>query len=162
VSELAAHADATTKATQLRLGAVEPLFGVEEGDLKPIAKKLRGQQSLALKLFATKNSDALYLAGLIADASQMTKKQLNEWANSATWHMIAGYSVTWVASEHADALELACRWIDSKKELVAIAGWSTLSALAATVPDDSLSMPAWQELLDRCVQQVAVALNRVR
>src|SRR5262245_61988276 len=87
---LAALGSASTRKTLIRHGAPEPLFGVRIGDLKPLQKKLKGQQELALKLYATKNSDAMYLAGLIADGSKMTRRQLDQWVAGATWHMLAG------------------------------------------------------------------------
>lgn len=162
LQELATLGNAATKRTFLRHGAKEPLFGVRVGDLKPLAKKLKGQQKLAMQLYATKNSDAMYLAGMIANGSQMTAKQLDQWANKATWHMIAGYTVPWVASEHPDALEVALRWIDSPKELIAIAGWGTLAGIACMVSDDKLPLKQYQTLLDRCAKQLRGSPNRVR
>lgn len=162
MQELAAKANPTAKRTYLRHGAVEPLYGVRIGDLKPLQKQLKGQQQLALELYATRNSDAMYLAGLIADGSKMTRKQLDQWAAGATWHMIAGCSVPWVTAEHPAAVAIALKWIDSKKELIATAGWATLCAVAATVPDDALPIPALSELLDRVAATISAAPNRVR
>ena len=90
MQELCSKGSPATKKTHVRHGAPEPLFGVKVGDLKPMQKKLKGQQQLALELYATKNSDAMYLAGLIADGSVMTRKSLDQWAKEATWHSIAG------------------------------------------------------------------------
>ncbi|HTF24502.1 MAG TPA: DNA alkylation repair protein [Candidatus Limnocylindria bacterium] len=59
--------------------ATERMFGVSIADLKVIAKTIKGQQALACELYETGNLDAMYLAGLVADGSQMTKKQLNGW-----------------------------------------------------------------------------------
>lgn len=160
--ELAAKATPSTKKTHLRHGAVEPLFGVRVGDLKPLQKKLKGDQALALDLYATGNSDAMYLAGLIADGSKMTKKQLAQWVAGATWHMIAGYTVPWVAAEHPQAVSIAKKWIDSKKELVATAGWATLSAVAATVGDDDLPVAELTRLLGRVAKTIKTSPNRVR
>lgn len=162
MKELASAATPQTKKTYLRHGAVEPIFGVKVGDLKPLQKKLKGEQKLAIELYATKNSDAMYLAGLIADGSKMTKRQLDQWANGATWHMIAGSTVPWVASEHPQAVTIACKWIDSKKELVATAGWSTLSSVAALVADELLPVDIYSELLDRVAVQISGSPNRVR
>lgn len=160
--DLAAKATPSTKRTLLRHGAVEPIFGVRIGDLKPLAKELKGQQQLALDLYATKNSDAMYLAGLIADGSKMTAKQLNQWATTATWHMISDYTVPWVAAEHPKAISIATKWIDSKKELVASAGWGTLASVAATTPDDELPITELSKLLDRVARSIHGAANRVR
>lgn len=162
MQELASKATASTKKTMLRHGAVEPLFGVRIGDLKPLEKKLKGQQELALELYATKNSDAMYLAGLIADGSKMSKKQLELWVKEATWHMIAGCTVPWVASDHPQAIAMASKWIDSKKELVATAGWATLSSVVCVCPDAELPIDELSELLDRIVLKLHSSANRVR
>jgi 3-methyladenine DNA glycosylase AlkD len=162
MSELAAKANANHKRTYLRHGAVEPLFGVRISDLKLLHKKLKGRQDLALELYATKNTDAMYLAGLIADGAQMTPRQLDQWAAGATWHMIAGSTVPWVAAEHPRAIEIARKWIDSPKELVATAGWATLGSVVATVPDEELPIGELGALLDRCVKEIKSAPNRVR
>ena len=120
------------------------------------------KQALALELYATGNSDAMYLAGLIADGSKMTRQQLDQWATGATWHLIAGCSVAWVAAEHPQAVEVAEKWIGSPKELVATAGWSTLGAIAATSPDDQLPITKLGGLLERCAKTIKQAPNRVR
>jgi 3-methyladenine DNA glycosylase AlkD len=159
---LAEKANPQTKKTLLRHGAVEPLFGVRIGDLKPLQKQLKGEQEVALQLYATGNSDAMYLAGLVADGAKMTRQQLDEWARQARWHMIAGCTVPWVAAEHPDAVPIAVDWIDAPEELVATAGWSTLSAVVATVPDDRLPIKQLSKLLDRCAKTIHKSANRVR
>ena len=116
-------------------------FGVSMADLKIIAKSIKGQQALACELFDTGNLDAMYLAGMVADGSQMTKKQLNQWAEAtANLHMISEYSVPWVTIENPDAHDLATQWIKSKKEHVASSGWATYSGLVATKPDAELDL----------------------
>lgn len=162
MQELEARGNPAIKKTIMRHGAPEPLFGVKIGDLKPLQKMLKGQQQLAMELYATKNHDAMYLAGLIADGSKMTQKQLDQWAKGSTWHMISGYSVPWVASEHPDAIEIAKKWIDSPKELVATSGWSTLSSVVAIRSDDELPISEIGELLVRCVKTMKPSPNRVR
>lgn len=162
MQELATRATPSTKKTYLRHGAVEPVFGVKVGDLKPLQKKLKGQHDLAMQLYATKNSDAMYLAGLVADGSRMTRKQLDQWVAGATWHMIAGYSVPWVASEHPDGFAIATKWIGASRELTALAGWSTLAALVSFTPDDQLPIKEVKQLLARVAKTIHTEQNRVR
>ena len=154
MSALANLGSEQTKKVLLRHGAVEPFFGVKVGELKPLAKQLKGQQSLALELFATGNGDAQYLAGMIADGAQMTGAQLNAWAKTASWAMISGNTVAWVASEHADGLALALKWIDSSAVQTARSGWATLASLAVTRPDDALPIDVFARLLDRVVDEI--------
>lgn len=162
MQQLERRGDPQTKKTFVRHGAPEPLFGVRVGDLKSLQKKLKGEQALALELYATGNSDAMYLAGLIANGALMTKTQLDQWAKQATWPMLADYAVAWVAAEHPQAVPLASKWIDSKRELVASAGWSTLAAVAATIKDDALPLATLDKLLERVEQTINSAANRVR
>ena len=162
MSELAAKGSDSIKRILLKHGAKEPFFGVKVADLTPIHKKLKGDQALALKLYATGNADAQYLAGMIADGATMTPAQLQQWADTANWNMIAGFTVPWVASEHPDGFALAVKWIDSKNESVAVSGWKTLSALAAIVPDDQLPVKKFSALLDRVAKTMSTAPDDVR
>lgn len=68
--------DEQTENTLMRHGAKEPLFGVKVQDLKKILKKTKKNRELSLALYATGNSDAMYLAGLMADEKQITEEQL--------------------------------------------------------------------------------------
>lgn len=143
-----------TRKTFRRHGAVEPFFGVKVGDMKPLAKQLKGQQALALKLFATKNADAQYLAGLIADGVKMTKAQLNTWARTATWGMVSGSPVAWVATEHPAGLELALKWVEAKNNRVRHAGWAALGGWVTVRPDEESSISVFNKLLNRVVRDV--------
>ena len=50
----------------------ENVFGVSIADLKVIAKGIKGEQALACALYDTGKMEAMYLAGLVADGTQMT------------------------------------------------------------------------------------------
>ncbi len=162
MAALEAMGSESVKRLWIKHGAKEPFFGVKIGDLKPLAKKLKGEQTLAIELFATGNGDAQYLAGMIADGRAMTAKQLQAWADTAAWDMISGTIVPWVASEHPEGFALALKWIDSKNEQVARAGWNTLGAIAATVPDDVLPIAQYGKLLDRVAKTMKTAPDDAR
>lgn len=151
-----------TRNTLIRHGATDNVYGVSIADLKIIAKRIKGEQNLALELYASGNVDAMYLAGIVADGSQMTKKQLEDWAKSAPCPMIAEYTVPGVAVESSHARSLALQWIKSKNELVAACGWCTYSGIVATTADEELDLEAIAELLDQIVAQMESATNRVR
>lgn len=159
---LADKASATTKKTLLRHGAKEPLFGVRIGDMKPMVKQIKGDQKLALQLYATGNSDAMYLAGLVADGRKMTRAQVESWAEEATWHMISGTTVPWVAAEHPEGMDMALQWIDAPKENLAVAGWGTLCNLVTTTPDEKLPVKQLEVLLKRIVKTLKSSPDNVR
>jgi 3-methyladenine DNA glycosylase AlkD len=143
--------------------AGKPMFGVSIADLKVIAKTIKGQQALACELYKTGNLDAMYLAGMVADGSQMTADQLNAWAEGAAGlQMISEYTVPWVAVENAQGREMAMQWMKSKKEHVASSGWCTYSGLLATKADADLDLTEIEGLLDTVVKGIGGAQNRVR
>jgi 3-methyladenine DNA glycosylase AlkD len=150
------------KKVLINHGAKEPFFGVSVGDLKNIQKKIKVNYQLALDLYDTGISDAMYLAGLIADDAQMTKKDLQHWVDQAYWYMLSEYTVPWVTAGSNHGLEMALTWIKSKNEGVAAAGWSTLSSLVATKDDDDLDLGQIKELLDRVGKTIHQQPNRVR
>ena len=162
MSELAALGRESIKKVLLKHGAKEPFFGVRIGDLKPLQRKLKGEQDLALQLYATNISDAQYLAGMIADGTKMTAAQIQKWAETAAWKMVGTTIVPWVASEHPDGFKLALKWIDSPQEAVACSGWHTLGALAATVPDEKLPVKEFSALLDRVPRELPSSPDDVR
>ena len=148
--------------TYLSHGETGEMFGVRAADLKLIAKSIKGEQDLACELYATGNYDAMYLAGLVADGSQLTKKQLQEWVKAAKWRWVSEYVVPWVASESKHGRELALKWIDAKKEHVIAAGWSTYSGLVALLPDDDLDLGEIKSLLKRVETDIDKAPDRAR
>jgi len=143
-------------------GADGDMFGVKVGDLKKVLRKIKGDQQLAMELWDTNNSDAMYLAALVADGGQMTKKQLDAWAKSAWWHMLSEWSVPFVAAEHKDAFGLAKKWMKSRKASIASTGWCTYSQAISVRPDDELDLDEIKELLKYVEQNIANAPNKVR
>lgn len=162
MAALKAKGSEQIKRILTRHGAPASLLGVRIGDMKPIAKQIKGDQALALELYATGIGDAQYLAAMVADGRRMTAKELQTWAQTASWDMISGFAIAWVASENPAGFKLASKWIDSKNEHTARAGWSTLGAIAAITPDADLPIAAYGKLLDRAAKSIHGAPDNVR
>ena len=153
---------AQTRKTFERHGAPDNFFGVKVADLKVIAKQIKGNQDLACELYDTGNADAMYLAGIVADGSQMKKKQLDDWAKAAPWHMVSEYTVPGVTNESPFARDLATKWIKSKKEHIAACGWSTYAGVVALTPDDELDLKEVDSLLEQVETSIEKSRGRVR
>jgi 3-methyladenine DNA glycosylase AlkD len=164
MAELKSKGSEKTRRTYARHGMPEDrMFGVSIADLKIIAKRIKGQQELACNLYETGNLDAMYLAGLVADGSQMTRKQLDAWATGAQgMTMISEYTVPWVAVESPHARDLAMKWIRSKHEHIASCGWCTYAGIVATTADEALDLAEIRDLLNTIVKEIDGAQNRVR
>lgn len=161
LARLEALGTAQTKKTLARHGAKEPFFGVKIGDMKPIVKEIRADHALALGLYDTGNSDAMYFAGLIAEPEKMTKKDLERWVKRAPWSMIGECTVPWVAAEGRFGWELGLEWIDSKSETTVCAGWSTLACVLSLRDDADLDLDGIRSLLDRIARTIRDQPGRV-
>jgi 3-methyladenine DNA glycosylase AlkD len=164
VANLRSKASEKTRAILIRHGSdADRTLGVSVADMKAIAKGLKGQQELALKIYATGFLEAMYLAGMVANGAKMSKKELEGWAKGAHgMQMIAEYTVPWVAVESAHGRELAIEWIGSKTEHIATSGWCTYSGLVATNADDALDLAEIEGLLKKISTDIHKAPNRAR
>lgn len=145
----------------LKHGVGEPCYGVKIGDLQPLRKRVKMNYTLALELWESGVHDARYLAGLIADDTQMTLDDLQRWVETASG-VLAGTTVPSVAAGSAHGFSLARRWIDSESERVAAAGWATWSGLVALKADADLDVAELQRLLERVQKSIPTAPNDVR
>jgi 3-methyladenine DNA glycosylase AlkD len=163
MAQLEAMGSAQTVKTFVNHGApADKMYGVKVGDMKTIVKKVKKNHELSLELYRTGNSDAMYLAGLIADEKKITKDDLREWAKGAYWYMLSEYTVAWIAAESRFGWEMGLEWIESDQEFVADAGWATLGNVVSLTSDDDLDFAKLQELMQRVEKTIHQAPNRVR
>lgn len=171
MKELEALGSEQTKKVLMRHGARDPFFGVKVADMKKLLSKVKkankadgkdGLHKLALELYATGNSDAMYMAAFMIDPLQITKDELNEWVEGAYWYMISDYPVPWTASGSPFGWELAMEWMESDNQFIASAGWATVSSIMSITRDENLDKEALSKLMDRAKNEVHTAKNRVR
>jgi len=147
---------ASYKKTLFNHGVKEPCFGVKIADLKEIRKQIKKDYQLALDLYDTGIYDAMYLAGLIADDERMTKEDLQDWVAKANCGPLCGAT----GSNHG--WELALEWIDSKRDLTAVAGWASLSSLVSVKDDAALDLDELKRLLHRVASTIHHSPDIVR
>src|SRR5687768_952776 len=87
------------KRIMMNHGIKEPIYGVKVEELKKHQKRIKKNYRLSLDLYDTGVYDAMYLAGLVADESKMTKKDLKGWLAKATSDALCGHVVATVAAD---------------------------------------------------------------
>jgi 3-methyladenine DNA glycosylase AlkD len=142
-------------------GARDPMFGVKIEHLKKVQKRVKEDYQLALDLYDTGIYDCMYLAGLIADSERMSKKDLQKWVDGASMPLCTS-TVAGVAAEGPFGRDIALKWIDSKKENIAAAGWATLGFVVALKDDTDLDLGEIKRLMDRVKTTIHKQPNRVR
>jgi 3-methyladenine DNA glycosylase AlkD len=143
-------------------GVREPFFGVPIGELKKIQKRIKKDYRLALDLYDTGNYDAMYLAGMIADDERMSRADLQQWVEKAYGGALPGATVPGVAAGSPHGWEMALKWIESKKPMIAAAGWATLSAIVSVKADAELDLAELKRLLKRVEREIKSSPDAVR
>lgn len=151
-----------TRNIYIKHGAPEGFYGVKVSDLKTIVKKVKTNHQLALELFDTGNSDAMYLAGLIADSNQFTEETFLKWAKNAGWYMISEYSVAWNLAESPLCIGVCLKWIDSNDALLQETAWAALGCRLAYISNDSIDIKVQSILLNRVEENIHTSLNRTK
>lgn len=162
MQELEALGKERLKKMYMSNGAVEPLFGVATGEMKPIAKKIKHDQALAEQLYATGNYDAMYFAGVIADPKAMTEADFERWIDAAYFYMISDFVVAVTLSETDIAQEVADKWIASGEELKMSAGWSCYCWLLGRLPDSKFSESKLAGMLEQVQRTIHDAPERAK
>jgi 3-methyladenine DNA glycosylase AlkD len=146
----------------LNHGVKEPVYGVKIEEMKKIQKKVKKDYKLAMDLYDTGIYDAQYMAGLIADETKMTPRDLKRWLATGNCTTLCGFAVAWVAAESPHGHDLAMEWIDSKDENTAQTGWATLSSYVSITDDSKLDLAELKKLLERVGQSIHKAPDNVR
>jgi 3-methyladenine DNA glycosylase AlkD len=162
MKELEALGKESLKKRYINNGAHEPLFGVATGAMKPLAKKIKKNQPLAEKLYATGNYDAMYFAGIIADPMIMTEADFERWIDGAYFYMLSDYVVAVTLSETNIAQEVADKWIASGDELRMSAGWSCYCWLLGSRKDSEFSESKIARMLDQVEKTIHDAPERTK
>lgn len=144
-------------------GAGDNQFGVKTGDIRKLAKKIKTNHELALKLWKTGNIDAQLLAILIMNPKNLSARQLDTMVREARFAWVADWLNAYIVKEQAPAEKEALRekWMKDRDGWAARAGWHlTASKVSKGGPDaDGLDLAA---LLDRIEKELPKARPEVQ
>lgn len=132
LAELAGLDDPKARAVNERHGDDH---GVHLGKLRALAKRLKTQQELAGRLWATDDTAARLLAILVCRPKAFTRDELDAMVRAARAPKVHDWLVNYVVkkSPHAEALRTA--WIDDPDPAVASAGWALTTERVAKKPE---------------------------
>ena len=155
LAELAALDDARIREVNERHGDDH---GVNLGELRALAKRLKTRHDLARELWETGDSAARLVAILICRPKAFERDELDAMLRSARAPKVHDWLVGYVVkkSPHVESLRLA--WIDDPDPVVASAGWALTTDRVAKSPD-GLDLPG---LLDTVEAEMKDAPDRLQ
>lgn len=141
-----------------RNGASDALFGVQLGDLRKLAARIKSDHPLALALWDTGIVDARLLAILLLQPKKLSREEMERMLRSIDFAQVADWFNVYVAKHHPDRDALREKWIGDEHPWAARAGWSLTAERIAGQPA-GLELPA---LLDRLEAEMADAAPEVQ
>jgi 3-methyladenine DNA glycosylase AlkD len=142
----------------VKAGAPDNQFGVQLGDIRALAKKLKTNHELALELWDTGNVEAQHLATLIIKPQSLSADQLDTLTRSTTCPRVADWLNAYVVAKHPERESLREKWMKAKDRWAARAGWN-LTASRVSNDADGLDLSA---LLDRIEKEMPKAKPEVQ
>jgi 3-methyladenine DNA glycosylase AlkD len=145
LSELKAAGNETVRARNRKRRAGDNQYGVQLGDIRTIAKKIKTNYDLAVSLWETGNIDARLLAILLFKPATLSADDVDRMVRSADFMQVADWLNAYIVKKHPDNETLRRKWMNDIDPLASRAGWNLTAERVAKNPE-GLNIP---ELLDR-------------
>lgn len=145
LAELKTLGNEKVRARNKKLGADDNHFGVQMGDIRKVAAKIKTDHGLALELWKTGNLDARLLAILVLKLKDLSAEELEGMVRSARFAWLADWLNSYVVKVHPDREQLRVKWMADDDPWAARAGWSLTAGRISKSPE-GIDLPA---LLDR-------------
>lgn len=131
LQELRAAGTEKKRASAVRVGIpMENACGVSVGDIRTLAKALKGRPELAQPLWDTAVHEARVLATMVADPQTIRRTDIERWLRDVVSWDLCDHLCGNLIRHRADAPNLIRRWIGSPKLYVRRAAFATIAELA--------------------------------
>lgn len=158
LAQLKSLGDDALRKYNTKAGAPDNQFGVKLGDIRALAKKVKTDHELALKLWDTGNVEAQHLATLIIKPKSLSADELDTMTRSTTCERVADWLNAYVVAQHPEKDSLREKWMKDKDRWAARAGWN-LTASRVNKDADDVDPAA---LLDRIEKEMPKAKPEVQ
>ena len=129
MKELRKAGTAQNRKVYARHGVAGEMFGVSYANLGKLQKRIKQDDALARRLWASGNHDARVLAAKVADPDALKSGELDGWARELDNYVVTD-AFSQLAARSPFAAKKIEKWTKSKKEWVGRAGWTMLAIRA--------------------------------
>ena len=158
LARLKSMGDDARRKHNTKSGAPDNQFGVQLGDIRATAKKIKTDHELALELWDTGNVEAQLLATLILKPKSLSADELDTMTRSTTCAQVAEWLNAYVVAQQSEKEALREKWMKDKDRWAARAGWH-LTAGRVNKDAGGLDLSA---LLDRIEKEMPKAQPEVQ
>jgi 3-methyladenine DNA glycosylase AlkD len=138
-------------------GAGDDVYGVSFANLEKVRNQIGRDTDLAQLLWDSGNEDARSLATMISTPEAMSEEELDAWAESITYPVLADLFARNIVSLSPFGQSRMDAWIDSDLDLTRQVGWNLLAIQA--VQEDTLPDRHFELYLGKIEQDIHEAGN---
>ncbi|MCX5688529.1 MAG: DNA alkylation repair protein [Planctomycetota bacterium] len=158
LAQLEAKGDEARRKHNTKAGAPDNQFGVKLGEIRTIAKMVKADHAMAVKLWETGNVDAQLLATLLLKPKSLSAQDIDAMTRTTTCAQVADWMNGYVVAEHPEKEALRVKWMKDKDRWALRAGWH-FTASRVNKGADGLDLAA---LLDRIEKELPKAKPEVQ
>ena len=141
-------------------GSGDNLFGVSFANLGKLQKEIKKDHELAAKLWETGNIDAQTLATMIADPSEFSENDADNWVSDISYYMLVDVFVSNLIRKTTYAKTKMENWIRSADEWTGRAGWQLLAHIA--MQDKNLEDNYFENYISEIEKRIHDSKNRTK
>jgi len=158
LAKLESLGDAARRKHNIKAGAPDNQFGVKLGDIRTLAKSIKADHALALKLWETGNVEAQLLATLLMNPKLLSAAELDALTRTTSFAQVADWLNAYIVPQHPENEALRIKWMKDKDRWAARAGWNlTASRVNKGTADFDLAA-----MLDRIEKELPKAKPEVQ
>lgn len=131
LSTLESHGNDARRKHNAKAGAPDNQFGTPMGEIRALAKKIKSDHTLALRLWKTGNVEAQLLATLIMNPQELSEAEVDGLVRSVAFAYVADWLLGYVVSKHPASETLRRKWMEDKDPWAARAGWGLTASRVA-------------------------------
>ena len=143
LKQLQAAGSERKRAAAIRVGIpMDKAYGASVGDVRLIARALKGRHELAQPLWATGVHEARVLATMLADPKTITRGVIERWQRDIVSWDLCDHLCGNLVRHRADAAQLVRRWVGSPSLYVRRSAFAVIAELAVhgkDIDDDTLA-----------------------
>jgi len=176
LAQLKALGNEKVRARNHRLGAGDDQYGVQMGDIRKLALKIKADHALGLALWETGNLDARLLAILLISPDDLSAAEVDKMVKAAAVPQLADWLNAYIVVKHKDKEPLREKWMKAKDPYAARAGWNLTAQRVARQPEGldiegllkriesemGKAPEAAQWTMNSCLAQIGIAFPALR
>jgi 3-methyladenine DNA glycosylase AlkD len=151
------------KKIYLNHGADIELFGVSVANLKKVAKTLKNNHDVGMKLLYSGNADAIYLSQWVVDPKKLTIGDYEKILDSTNYYMIIESTIAPLVARNPEiAFDCLYKWIDSDQHRYRQAAYFLLSIILGSYDNELIDMEFISKRLEYVEKNIQMEENRVK